>query len=144
MPRIHRRTGGGSIELAASVRLFSGVQFFLRNPAASISIGAGTYLNRRTELHCDRRITIGAGCAIAWDVQIMDSDHHALDGDAEPAEVVIGDHVWIGNRVTILKGVTVGDGAVIAAGSVVISDVAPASLVGGVPARIIRPTVTWT
>lgn len=126
------------------MRLFDGVRFFLRTPESSISVGRGTYLNRRTELHCERRITIGAGCAIAWDVHILDSDHHALDGDDQPAEVVVGDHVWIGSRVTILKGVHVGDGAVIAAGSVVSSDVPAQSLVGGVPARVLRDGVIWT
>ena len=50
----------------------------------------------------------------------------------------IGNDVWIGHGVTVLAGVTVGDGAVLAAGAVVAKDVAPYSVVGGVPARMIR------
>jgi acetyltransferase-like isoleucine patch superfamily enzyme len=52
--------------------------------------------------------------------------------------VTIGNDVWIGTRSIILDGITVGDGAIIAAGSVVVSDVEPYSIVGGVPAKIIR------
>jgi acetyltransferase-like isoleucine patch superfamily enzyme len=54
------------------------------------------------------------------------------------ASVMIGHDVWIGTRVLILNGVTVGHGAVIAAGAVVTKDVAPYTIVGGVPARPIR------
>lgn len=53
-------------------------------------------------------------------------------------EVKIGNDVWIGLNVTVLQGCHIGDGAVIAAGSVVTKDVLPYSVVGGVPARIIR------
>src|SRR5665811_2625453 len=53
-------------------------------------------------------------------------------------QVVIGNDVWIGANATILRGVTIGDGAIIASGSVVTKDVAPYSVVGGVPARHIR------
>jgi len=52
--------------------------------------------------------------------------------------VVIGNDVWIGHGAIVLPGVTVGDGAVLAAGAVVSRDVAPYTVVGGIPARMIR------
>ncbi|HVA06035.1 MAG TPA: DapH/DapD/GlmU-related protein [Acidimicrobiales bacterium] len=55
---------------------------------------------------------------------------------AEP--ITIDSNVWIGAAATILPGVTIGAGAVVAAGAVVTHDVAPSTLVAGVPARIIR------
>lgn len=54
---------------------------------------------------------------------------------------VVGHDVWIGAKVVILRGVTIGDGAVVAAGAVVTEDVAPYSIVGGIPARPIRDRV---
>ncbi len=50
----------------------------------------------------------------------------------------IGHDTWIGHGATILPGVTVGDGAAIGAGAVVSKDVAPYTIVGGVPAKPIR------
>ena len=52
--------------------------------------------------------------------------------------VSIGNDVWIGNNCLILQGVSIGDGAIIAAGSVVTKNVEPYSIVGGVPAKIIK------
>lgn len=52
--------------------------------------------------------------------------------------VIIGKNVWIGDKATILPGVTIGEGAVIAANSVVSKNVPPFSVVGGIPARIIK------
>mgnify|MGYP006290995603 FL=1 len=52
--------------------------------------------------------------------------------------IVIEDDVWIGAQAVITDGVHVGKGAVVAAGAVVTKDVAPHTVVGGVPARTLR------
>lgn len=52
--------------------------------------------------------------------------------------VIIGNDCWIGSHVLIMDGVKIGDGAIIAAGSVVTRDVEPFTIVGGVPAKLIR------
>lgn len=53
-------------------------------------------------------------------------------------ETIIGNDVWIGNNVTIKYGVNIGHGAIIGSGAVVTKDVEPYSIVGGVPAKIIK------
>ncbi len=53
-------------------------------------------------------------------------------------DIIIGNDVWIGYDAVIMAGVTIGDGAIIGTRAVVTKDVAPYSIVGGVPAREIR------
>lgn len=57
-------------------------------------------------------------------------------------DVIIEEDVWIGCSVTILKGVKIGRSSIIAAGSLVVKDVPPYSIVGGVPAKVIK--MKWT
>jgi acetyltransferase-like isoleucine patch superfamily enzyme len=106
-----------------------------------LSIGDGTFINSGTSICAQQSVLIGRNCAIGNSSLIMDSDFHSVgDHTRRPAAkpVVIEDDVWLGARVTVLKGVRIGRGAVVAAGAVVTKDVAPDTLVGGVPAKIIR------
>lgn len=61
-----------------------------------------------------------------------------LQGFSDHYPIIIEDDVWIGSRVIILPGVRIGKGAIIGAGAVVTSDVEPYSIVGGVPAKILK------
>jgi acetyltransferase-like isoleucine patch superfamily enzyme len=127
---------GGSLS-AGNCQFYSGVRLEI-DKGAALQIGNGTYLNRNTVVIATERVTIGCDCKIAWDVNIMDSDFHALPGkELESKPVVIDDDVWIGCRAIILKGVHIGRGAIVAAGAVVTKDVPAYALVGGVPAKIL-------
>jgi acetyltransferase-like isoleucine patch superfamily enzyme len=134
---------GSNIFIGEKVLLYHEVAFYLDSSEASISIGDQTYINRRTEIKCQNKVTIGRACAISWDVVIMDTDYHSINGKSTTSPVHIGDNVWIGCKSIILKGVCIGDGAIIAAGSVVTKDVPPNTLVGGNPAKLLNERVTW-
>ena len=66
---------------------------------------------------------------------IMDSTEKLPDNDAP---VTVEDDVWAGANITILKGVTIGRGSVIAAGAVVTRSCPPYSIIGGVPAKVLK------
>ena len=104
-------------------------------------IGAGTWIGAFTVLDGSGGLRIGQGCDISCGAQIYthSSAKRCVSGRAYPdvdrAPTTIGDRVFIGANAVIQMGVTIGDGAVIGAGAVVTTDVAPGSVVGGVPAR---------
>jgi acetyltransferase-like isoleucine patch superfamily enzyme len=137
----------GTIELGSRVVLWPGVKLSADSADGSVArlrIGDGTHVGDRTEIHCGREVSIGAGCAISWDVVILDRDYHTVDADDERCRAVtIGDDVWIGCRAVVLKGVTIGTGAVVAAGAIVTADVPERSLVAGNPARVVREQISW-
>ena len=110
-------------------------------PGGTLEIGDRTYINSGASLCAAKLVRIGARCAIGNMTLIMDTDFHSVDDHTVPPEakpVIIEDDVWLAARVTVLKGVTIGRGAVVAAGAVVTKDVLPNTLVGGVPAKLIR------
>ncbi len=100
------------------------------------------------------KIIIKGNCAIAHHLSIHTGNHARLVGkfvtditkSNKPKgydhDVIIEKDVWIGAYVTILQGVHIGRGATIAAGAVVNKDVPPYSIVGGVPAKVLK--YYWT
>ena len=115
---------------------------------ASLEIGSDTFVNPNSRIIALESIRIGAECAVAWDVQIMDGDRHFfLDEEGarlkNTAAIQIGDHVWIGARSLILKGSRIENGAVIGAGSVISGHIAAGTVAAGNPAGVIREGVRW-
>lgn len=134
---------GGSILLRERVRIRgTHVPVELASlPGGTLDIGPRTFINGGVSICAQESVIIGANCAIGNYTLIMDTDFHNVSDHTQPAQsapVVIEDNVWLAARVTILKGVRIGQGAVVATGAVVTRDVPPFTLVGGVPAKIIR------
>lgn len=107
----------------------------------NITVGRDVFINACCHFQDHGGVTIGDGCQIGHNVVFATLNHGLSPEDRQntyPAPIVLGRNVWVGSNATILQGVTIGDNAVIAAGAVVTKDVEPATVVGGVPAKVIR------
>jgi acetyltransferase-like isoleucine patch superfamily enzyme len=141
IPRSHHnvKLDGCSLDRGV-VLLCSGPE----SPDVKLSIGPGTYINRRTFLDAVDSLFIGQNVAIGPNCYITDHDHGTdlskltLHQAMVSAATRIGDGVWIGASVTVLKGVTIGDRTIIGAGSVVTKSLPADVIAAGVPARVIR------
>ncbi|HVW26656.1 MAG TPA: acyltransferase [Polyangiaceae bacterium] len=107
------------------------------------SVGQDTYITGPLRINFGGSVRIGSGVNIGHDCLLLTVDHEVgppwrRAGWSTHLPIVIEDGVWIASRVTVLPGVTIGRGAVVAAGAVVATDVAPHTMVGGVPARVLR------
>lgn len=119
--------------------------FSLRTPESSIRVGTNCWIcNRFAAISEGPGIVLGNNVLVGTGVTIIDSDFHdlaperRLGGTPRMGVVLIEDNVMIGDRVTILKGCHIGKDSVVAAGAVVCGDFPAGSLLGGVPARVLR------
>ncbi|MDX8412789.1 MAG: acyltransferase [Mariprofundales bacterium] len=114
--------------------------------AGNIVLGQNVFIGRGSHLAAWGTLTVGEGSAIAEYVSIRDHEHVTGENQAVHTSplrieaITIGKRVWIGAKATITAGVTIGDGAVVGANAVVTHDVAPHTVVGGVPAILIAGT----
>jgi maltose O-acetyltransferase len=108
-------------------------------------IGEWVFINNHTVFSTPYGVTIGNYVMIGPKC-LFASVHHRFGDWKKPMifqkpeirPIVIEDDVWIGANVTVLGGVTIGRGSVIAAGAVVTKNVKPYSIVGGIPAKLIK------
>lgn len=107
----------------------------------NITIGKDVFINSGCHFQDQGGIMIGDGALIGHNV-VLATINHDLNPEENRknhyAPITIGAHVWIGSNATILPGVTIGDWAVVAAGAVVTQDVPPRTVVGGVPAKVLK------
>ena len=110
-----------------------------------LAIGAKTVLGQECTLSAYQHIEIGRECIIADRVMMIDFDHGMVEVERPIREqgiykrdVNVGHNVWIGYGACLLRGVTVGSNSVIGTSAVVTSDMPENSVVGGIPAKVIR------
>lgn len=107
----------------------------------NISVGEGVFINACCHFQDHGGVILGDGCQIGHNVVFATLNHELLPerrGVTRPAPIVLGKKVWVGSNATILQGVTIGDNAIVAAGAVVTKDVPANTIIGGVPARVIK------
>lgn len=122
------------------------------HPTASLRCGEQIVLGRNSHINAyccvwaspRARIILGDNLLMGPGAKIFSSNHSQAFGapmNLQPyveGDVVVGDDVWIGANAVILAGVRIGEGSVVAAGAVVTQDVPPYSVVGGIPARVLK------
>jgi acetyltransferase-like isoleucine patch superfamily enzyme len=137
------------ITIGANTYIMHGAVLHVYNfrnlPHAFIRIGANSLIGEMNVLRGQGGITIGERVYTAPLVQLLAVNHvyqdphrPMVDQGITAEGIVIEDDVWIGAGAIITDGVRVGKGAVVAAGAVVTKEVPPHTVVGGVPARVLK------
>jgi acetyltransferase-like isoleucine patch superfamily enzyme len=135
---------GGSIRLGPST-IIQPRAILDTGPGGRIELGSHNSVNPYCVVYGHGGLTTGNYVRIAAHTVIIPANHVYDDVDVPISRqglrkegIRIGDDVWVGSGCRILDGVTIGNGAVLAAGAVVHRDVEPYTVVGGVPARLLK------
>jgi acetyltransferase-like isoleucine patch superfamily enzyme len=115
---------------------------FYADYGLNITVGRAVFIGYQCMFTGHGAIDIADEVMIAPKVNLVTAGH-PVEPDTRRqyitvAPITVETNVWIGSAATVLPGVIIGTGAVVAAGAVVSRDVPPATLVAGVPARVVR------
>jgi acetyltransferase-like isoleucine patch superfamily enzyme len=140
---LHARRGYGRLTLGRWV--FIGRGNAIRCHEGNLRIGDKVVFGAVNTINCYLDIEIGSRCIFADWIYICDFDHRyedmvipIKDQGIVKSPVRIGENCWIGEKSTVLRGVNVGAGSVVASHALVNKDVPPNSIVGGVPAKVLK------
>ncbi len=115
----------------------------ISNPYANMQIGAGSYIGKSVYFDLFDQVLIGERCAISTGVKFIthanaESDELQNLYPRQQEKVIIGNGTWIGTNAIVLAGVELGKLCVVGAGAVVTESFPDYSVIGGVPARLIK------
>jgi acetyltransferase-like isoleucine patch superfamily enzyme len=128
----------------------------IRCHEGEVAIGSKTVLGQECTISAYQRVRIGEQCVIADRAMFIDFDHGVVDVERAirtqgiyKRDVEVGSNVWIGYGACVLRGVRIGDNSIVGTNSVVTRDAPANSVIGGVPARLLRlrdapKTLRWT
>lgn len=137
--------GFENIEIGNNVSIMKN-SYIYANDGGSLSIGNNFMMNTNSQLGASfGKIVIGDNCAIAANCVLRASNHLFENPDIlfkeqghEYGEIVLEDDVWIASNCVITANTRIGKSSIVGAGSVVTKNVEPYSIVGGVPAKLIK------
>lgn len=136
----------GRITLGDRVILADGCAIEI-GPGGHLIVGDDVFIGRHTVIRAQELIEIGSRSAIAEHCTIRDQDHNVdpqqrlNERTANTSPVRLEANVWVGAGVRVLKGARLGAGCVVAANAVVRGEFPAGTLLGGVPARVLRPAI---
>lgn len=113
-------------------------------------LGSNIYINKNICVQCEKKITIGDGALLGWNINLRDTDGHMIteNGVAKDIqrEIKIGSNTWVASDCTILKGTTIADNCVIGCNSLVCGKryLEQNVLIAGSPAKVIKRNICWT
>ena len=117
----------------------------IRCHEGEVIIGDKTVLGQECTISAYRHVRIGEQCVVADRAMFIDFDHGTVEVERPirrqgiyKRDVEVGSNVWVGYGACVLRGAQVGDNSIVGTNSVITKDVPANSVVGGVPARILR------
>ena len=118
---------------------------------ACLEVGEYSTLGDNAKIICYRHIKIGKHSGLTWETQTTDFNSHFIEdcntNQIYPIvkEVAIGDYCWIGNRTTVMPGTKLPDRGIVTSNSLLNKDYTSSipsySLIGGIPAKLLRTNV---
>lgn len=114
---------------------------FYTDCGKNITVGKNVFINTGCRFQDQGGIRIGDHVLIGHNVVLATLNHDFAPynrATMHPAPIHIKDRVWIGANATVVPGVTIGENSIVAAGAVVTKDVPPNTIVGGVPAKVLK------
>lgn len=132
-------------KIGKSITYYPGIRI---NPCRRLKLGDHVDLAWGVIITTGGNVEIGDRTLIGYRTIISSANHiipndkgHIFGAGHDRKKVIIENDVWVGGNCTIVAGVTIGEGAVVAAGSVVSKDVEPFTIVGGIPAKLLRKRI---
>ncbi len=129
-------------EIGKGITYYPGIKI---NPCINLKLGNNVDLAWGVLITTTGGVEIGDRTLVGYGTNILSANHvipenrgRIFESGHIKKKVIIANDVWIGSNCIILAGTRIGEGAVVAAGSVITKDVEPFTIVGGIPAKVIK------